>query len=124
MQQPTSPEILDGSLSIRVREEDSVRTLAIAGELDLANAATLAAQLEERTAGELILDMSELEFIDSTGIALLVATHRRLNGAGSVRFSLIGSTSPGVHRVMALTGLEAELPFLGDGHLEPDPGAA
>jgi anti-anti-sigma factor len=110
MQEASPPEIQDGSLSIRILEEDSVCTLALAGELDLANAATLAAQLDERSAGELVLDMSELEFIDSTGIALLVATHRRLNGNGAVRFSLIGSENPAVQRVMALTGLESELP--------------
>jgi len=110
MQEATPPEIQDGTLSIRIIEEDSVRTLAIAGELDLANAPTLAAQLDEATAGVLILDMSELEFIDSTGIALLVATHHRLNGNGTVGFRLIGSDNLAVRRVMALTGLEAELP--------------
>jgi anti-anti-sigma factor len=104
------PEIQDGTLSIRIVEEDSVRTLALAGELDLANSASLAARLEEPVAGELVLDMSELEFIDSTGIALLVATHRRLNGNGAVGFRLIGSDSLAVRRVMALTGLDAEMP--------------
>ena len=94
MQEPISPEIQDGTLSIRILEEDRVCTLSVLGELDLANAATLAAQLEQRTAGDLVLDMSELEFIDSTGIALLVATHRRLNGDGAVRFKLVGSREP------------------------------
>ena len=110
MQEATPPEIQDGTLSIRIIEEDSVRTLALAGELDLANTGTLAAQLDQRTEGELVLDMSALEFIDSTGLALLVATHRRLNGNGAVGFRLIGSESLAVQRVMALTGLESELP--------------
>jgi anti-sigma B factor antagonist len=124
MQEPISPEIQDGTLLVRILEEDGVCTLSVVGELDLANVATLAAQLEQRTAGNLVLDMSELEFIDSTGIALLVATHRRLNGDGAVKFKLVGSRSPSVRRVMALTGLDTELPFSGDGHLEPDPGTA
>jgi anti-anti-sigma factor len=111
MQETSPPEIQDGTLSIRVLEGDSVRTLALAGELDLANAGTLAAQLEQTTDGELVLDLSELEFIDSTGIALLVAAHRRLNSGDSVRFRLIGSESLAVQRVMTLTGLDAELPF-------------
>ena len=110
MQEATPPEIQDGTLSIRILEQDSVCTLVLAGELDLANAATLAAQLDERAAAELVLDMSELEFIDSTGIALLVATHHRLNCNGAVGFRLIGSKNPAVQRVMALTGLESELP--------------
>ena len=111
MQEPDPPEIQDGTLSIRVLEEDSVRTLALAGELDLANAETLSAQLEQTKDGELVLDLSELEFIDSTGIALLVAAHRRLNSGESTRFRLIASESAAVQRVMALTGLDAELPF-------------
>jgi anti-sigma B factor antagonist len=113
MQDAGPPEIQDGTLSIRVLEEDSVRTLALIGELDMANAGTLAAQLEQTTDGELVLDLSELEFIDSTGIALLVAAHRRLNSGDSVRFRLIGSESLAVQRVMTLTGLDAELPFSG-----------
>ena len=113
MQEAGPPEIQDGTLSIRVLEEDSVRTLALVGELDIANAETLAAQLEQTTDGELVLDLSELEFIDSTGIALLVAAHRRLNSGDSVRFRLIGSESLAVQRVMTLTGLDAELPFSG-----------
>ena len=120
MQEPTPPEIRDGNLSIRILEEDPVRTLVLAGELDLANCGSLAAQLEQETDGDLVLvlDMSGLEFIDSTGIALLVATHRRLNTDGTVRFRLIGSESLAVKRVMALTGLEAELPS-GDGPPTP-----
>jgi anti-anti-sigma factor len=124
MHEQTSFEIQDGTLSLRVLEEGTRRVLSLAGELDLANAGTLAAQLEQGTEGEVVLDMTELEFIDSTGIALLVATHRRLNRAEEVCFRLVGSESAAVRRVMALTGLDAELPFSGDGHLEPDPGAA
>ena len=70
-----------------------------------------AAREAESRRGELVLDMSELEFIDSTGIALLVATHRRLNGEGDgAGFRLVGSERTAVRRVMALTGLDAELP--------------
>ena len=113
MQEPDQPEIQDGTLSIRILEADPVRTLALAGELDLANAETLSAQLEQTKDGELVLDLSELEFIDSTGIALLVAMHRRLNPGGAERFRLIASGIPAVQRVMTLTGLDAELPFSG-----------
>jgi anti-sigma B factor antagonist len=124
MQEPISSEIQDGTLSIRILEEDPICTLSLFGELDLANAATLAAQLERSTADELILDMSKLEFIDSTGIALLVGAHRRLNGDGEVRFRLVASESTSVRRVLGLTGLDSELPFSENGHLKPDPGPA
>jgi anti-anti-sigma factor len=109
-------EVRDGTLTIRLGEDASGCTLALVGELDLANAATIADTLEQvQSASDrpLTIDLSQLEFIDSTGIALLVNTHRQL--AGSDRLSLIPSRTSAVRRVMALTGLDAELPFAPNG---------
>jgi anti-sigma B factor antagonist len=111
---PIPSEVRDGQLAVRVGRDDSVWTLALSGELDLANTETLAGELEkaeEGGAGVIVLDMTELEFIDSTGIALLVAAHRRLNGDGDC-FRLVGSEGRAVRRVMALTGLDTSLPFV------------
>jgi anti-anti-sigma factor len=112
MPEPTPSEIQDGTLTLRVATEDGACVMSVAGELDLANAETLRDALE-RAAGdcEIVLDMSELEFIDSTGIALLVAMHHRRNRDGEVGFRLIASENASVQRVMAVTGLDAELPF-------------
>jgi anti-anti-sigma factor len=102
----------DGTLTLTVIDEDSTRTVALAGELDLANAETLASELERAESasdGMLTIDLSELEFIDSTGIAILVATYRRLEGGE--RLCLVPSKARAVRRVMSLTGLDTELPF-------------
>jgi anti-anti-sigma factor len=120
MQQPMPSEIQDGTLSLRVATEEDRCTVAISGELDLANAESLRRVLEE-VQGELVLDMSELEFIDSTGIALLVAAHHRLNRDGTVAFRLIPSESSAVRRVMTVTGLDGELPFSADESEVPQP---
>ena len=110
-------EVRDGLLSLRIRSDAGARALAIAGELDMANASTLAKELEglEESSGEepVTIDMSELEFIDSTGIAVLVAAHRRANSGGETRLRFIRSRAIGVQRVMDVTGLEKELPFVG-----------
>jgi anti-sigma B factor antagonist len=114
MQEQTPAEIHDGTLTVRVGRDNSAWTLALSGELDQANTLTLAGELEraERNgAGMIVLDMTDLEFIDSTGIALLVSTHRRLNG-DSECFRLVGSEGEAVRRVMALTGLDDGLPFV------------
>lgn len=90
-------------------------TIALAGELDMANAATLASELEAAEAAgarAIIVDMRELEFIDSTGIAVLVGAHRRLNGGEQERVRLVQSRADSVRRVMSLTGLDEELPFV------------
>lgn len=106
-------EISDGTLRISLRSDESAQTLAVAGELDLANAGTLEAELQrvaEAGAGPIVVDLRELEFIDSTGIAVLVAAHRRLNDE-SIPVQLIRSKAPAVRRVIQITGLDGELPF-------------
>jgi anti-anti-sigma factor len=109
-----SREVRDGMLTIRVVADAAAQTLGLVGELDMANAATLATELERAEAGgaePLTVDLSELEFIDSTGIAVLVAAHRRANADGEhLRF--VRSRAIGVQRVMDVTGLDKELPFL------------
>jgi len=122
MHESTPSEIQDGTLSLNVVEGDGVCTISVAGELDLANADTLGHALERVGDDEIVLDLSELEFIDSTGIALLVAAHHRLNRNGDVGFRLIPSEDPSVCRVMALTGLDAELPISRPGRGTPQAG--
>lgn len=116
----------DGTLTVRIRAAGSARTVAVAGELDLANAATLADVLERLAAdgaAPITVDMRELEFIDSTGIAVLVAANRRLND-GVDRLRMVRSTASGVQRVMEVTGLDRGLPFVApDGDLA-EPGVS
>lgn len=111
-----SREVRDGMLTLRVSIDAAAQTLALAGELDMANTATLARELEdlEASAGSepLTIDMRELEFIDSTGVAVLVAAHRRANTEDKIRLHFIRSQATGVQRVMDVTGLEKELPFV------------
>jgi anti-sigma B factor antagonist len=110
----TEREVRDGTLRVRIDDDDGETTIALLGELDLANAPTLSAELERAEAegaDSITIDMRELEFIDSTGIAVLVAAHRRLNqDREGVR--LIRSRAAGVRRVMEVTGLDRELPFV------------
>ena len=81
--------VLDGTLKVSLRLDGDSRVVAFAGELDLANAGTadaeLAAALDPATA-RVVIDLAELEFIDSTGIALLVSVLRRCDGEREVRF--------------------------------------
>jgi anti-anti-sigma factor len=110
-----SREVRDGMLTLRISIDGSAQTLSLVGELDMANAATLAGELEslEAAGGEPItIDMRELEFIDSTGIAVLVAAYRRAKAEGESRLRFVRSQAMGVQRVMDVTGLEKELPFV------------
>lgn len=105
-------EITDGTLVVRSGENGTRKVVALVGELDLANAATAEDALEASLAGgdvPVVVDMRELEFIDSTGIALLVSTLNR-NESGA-RVSFIPSSAPAVTRVLKLTGLAERLPL-------------
>ena len=103
--------IADGTLVVRTSKGDEAHTIALCGELDLANAETAETALEESLAsGNLVVvDMRELEFIDSTGIALLVSALGQGEAEQRVRF--IPSASPAVTRVLELTGLAERLPL-------------
>lgn len=72
--------------AVTSREAGSgVLEIAISGELDLAVADQLRAALEEasaRDAAVVLVDLGECEFIDSTGIALLVHARKALEGRG------------------------------------------
>lgn len=105
-------EIADGTLVVRSIESDGSRVVAFAGELDLANAGTAKSALENSlvdAALPVIVDMRELEFIDSTGIALLVSALG--SNDGEAKISFIPSDSPAVTRVLELTGLAERLPL-------------
>jgi anti-sigma B factor antagonist len=105
-------EIADGTLVVRSARNGDTHVIALCGELDLANAGTAERELEAsfgNGGASVVVDMRELEFIDSTGIALLVAALGRNEPEARVRF--IPSASPAVARVLAVTGLTERLPL-------------
>jgi anti-anti-sigma factor len=59
--------------------------------------------------GKIVLDLSELEFIDSMGIHFVVTAHERARARGRDFTILRGG--PQVERVFNLVGLDDVLPF-------------
>lgn len=106
----TSTEIRDGLLVVRQTQESGSTRLALHGELDLANAHTLEMTLHEALnhGDEVVVDLAKLEFLDSTGISLMVVAMR---GPNAERLSFLPSESPEVKRLLALTGLDEHLGF-------------
>ena len=97
--------------------DDGVRVVAVRGELDLSTAPELEPPLEEAVSSgdaSVLIDLSECEFIDSTGIALIVRTWQRLDsgaeGEGSGKV-VICSDNDQVRRVLEITGLELSIPI-------------
>jgi anti-anti-sigma factor len=97
--------------------DDGVRVVAVRGELDLGTASDLEAPLEDAVSSgdaSVLIDLSECEFIDSTGIALIVRAWQRLDraadGEGSGRV-VICSDNDQVRSVLEITGLELSIPI-------------
>ena len=97
----------DGSLVLRVAHAPEEFAIAAEGELDLASAPSLERELRaaaESDARSIVLDLSRLDFIDSTGLALLVAASRRL--AAQAGRLAVRAGSGQVAQVMSITGVD------------------
>jgi anti-sigma B factor antagonist len=85
-------------------------SVAVHGELDLAHASELkhVLDLQLHSGTTLLLDLSDVEFIDSTGLAAIVAAlNRARDGGGKV--VLTGGLQPQARRLMELTGVLAQV---------------
>ncbi len=106
-----SPPVGSGgpNLDLRCRQlGDDVIVVSVAGELDLATAPQLRAYLVDNTASRptyLVLDLSAVTFLASSGIRLLLEAH---GGSDEIhgQLHLTGvTTNSRVRRVLQLTGL-------------------
>lgn len=121
----TVAEITDGPFGLTITGVGSTRTITTTGELDLATAKTLGEALDDfdrEGAETIVLDLGQLEFIDSSGLALLVINHKRFNLAGDGRsLWLLPARANGVRRAFEITGLDKTLPFSEAAHEDPEP---
>ena len=93
--------------------EHGVQTISVRGELDLSTAPELEAPLEqalESGKGSVLIDLTRCEFIDSTGIALIVRAWQRLQSGENGRALVICTENDQVRRVLEITGLELSIP--------------
>jgi anti-anti-sigma factor len=93
--------------------EHGVQTIFVRGELDLSTAPELEAPLEqalEGGKGSVLIDLTRCEFIDSTGIALIVRAWQRLQSGENGRALVICTENDQVRRVLEITGLELSIP--------------
>ena len=99
-----------GSLALRSQREGDAHIIELIGELDLDGAPKLEDELrsaEASDASSIVVDLGGLEFIDSTGLRLLVMAAERCPDG---RFSLLRGPKQ-VHRVFEITDLVDRLPF-------------
>jgi anti-sigma B factor antagonist len=100
-------------LTAELQVQGTTCTVAVAGEMDISSADQVR-NVIDRGIGErpetLLLDLSELEFCDSTGIHLVIRSQRRAT-AGGIRFVVIPPTGL-ARRVFDLSGIAGHVPFV------------
>lgn len=81
------------------------REIQVEGELDLAVAEELREMLDgiDDQCREILIDLQRCDFIDSTGIAVIVNTHQQLGEQGR-RVAMYAPTNQ-VLRILSITGL-------------------
>ena len=107
-----APAVAEPLLRCEIRPRDRSVVLTVTGELDLSTAGEIEAELtalRKSSVEHIVLDLHALDFIDSSGLRLLV-TWARAAQDGGPRFSVVDG--PGVHRPLALAGLHDVLDML------------
>jgi anti-sigma B factor antagonist len=95
---------------VQVANKGEAAIVSISGELDLASSPALEEELERVAATDaslVIVDLRELEFMDSTGLSVLVRAHQRA-AENSQRFGLVNGSQQ-VQRLLSLTGVADRL---------------
>ena len=101
-------------LSIDMVHLDGHVLLTIVGEVDLATAASFGAAIDQgiQQAGKVVLDLSGVTFMDSSGLNVLVAAA----GPGRATDSVLIRKAPrSIHRLLSITGLDEVI------HIEGEP---
>lgn len=97
------------SLRVKVESQDATTVLAVSGEIDMVTAPELEQAVERAlTSGPstLVVDLAQVTFLASAGLAVLVRSHKRAGQATSLR---IVADNVHTQRPLQLMGLDQEL---------------
>jgi anti-sigma B factor antagonist len=96
-------------LSVSSRSQGEQIVLALAGEIDLYTAPRLQSELTSalsaNKSAQIVVDMSAVEFCDSTGMNVLLAAQRVANERGGDL--TLAAPRPSVRKILEVTGLES-----------------
>lgn len=108
----SGPELGPGILRISRKSDDGDVVLTLEGELDLSSAPELSRELdalEAAHANRILIDLTDLTFMDSSGLTLVIKANQSAKLKGH-RLSF-RNASPQVRQLFELTGVLEELTF-------------
>jgi anti-anti-sigma factor len=101
---------VESSFNVETRNRDQAVVIGVTGELDLASSPALERELERGVASQaevVVVDLRQLDFMDSTGLSVLVRAHQRATENGK-RFGVVRGPQQ-VQRLLSLTGVADRL---------------
>jgi anti-sigma B factor antagonist len=105
------------AFTVQLQPRSDAALIAVSGELDIASAPELEQafdQIRPESTKLVIVDLRELDFMDSTGLSIIVRAHQRL-AESDCELTLIKG-QPQVQRLLDLTGVADRLRLVA----EPD----
>lgn len=99
-------------LQLATRNEGDVVVVSASGEVDVFTAPGLDEALREQLdagASRLVIDLSSVVFLDSTGLGVLVKNLKRTREAGGWMHLVV--TSDRIRKIFDITGLDASMPI-------------
>jgi anti-anti-sigma factor len=106
---------MESHFRLESRSDGDKALLIVGGELDLAASPALDVELTKTLTSDaslVVVDLRDLEFIDSTGLSVLVRAHKQAEHSGK-RFALVNGSHQ-VRRLLDLTGVAKQMPLVED----------
>ncbi|MER5202089.1 STAS domain-containing protein [Streptomyces sp. NPDC002825] len=97
-------------VEVEIRDDRTV-VLTVAGELDMETAGRLQELLAEQFGQgrrRFVLDMSALDFMDSSGLNVLIRAVNKARGTGGDVY--LAAPTPAVRRILEITGVTTTIP--------------
>ena len=95
-------------MSVRISSSDDRLIIFLSGEIDHHSAAEMRffidGELERSTPAVIVFDFAEVEFMDSSGIGLVMGRLRVISGWGAK--AVIENPKPAIRKMLKLAGLE------------------
>ena len=108
-----TPSSVDIKLQVRVAHNEDVYLVALSGEMDISHERALSDELRRAEASDaqsIVVDLSGLRFMDSTGLKILLAAQNRSDADGDRLYLRRGSAE--VHHLFDVSGTVERFHFL------------
>jgi anti-anti-sigma factor len=104
---------MDGAFNVRTEPRGNALVVRASGEVDIASAKSLEKEIQsafDRDGAGVFLDLEDVTYIDSTGLAVLLRAQKVSSADGhKLRISLLSSP---VEEAIKMTGLDGAFPLM------------